>query len=295
MQRYKLLRNNIESGPYLLGDLISLPLKAYDLVWAEGKSASWKYPCEIQELSQYAPVAEEDLYSMVHAIKEKTTKKTQTGIYTRKYVSVILPTTPSDQLTGEISLISAPIDFPEITYNSQNSSAKQQYRIYVAGALILLISSGVYFGTSGKRAAIDSTPANYRNSTSLVSQPVRESANITSPSPQQSYLIPPNPLLDFAALKRFIAIEASEYSVGLFGGIYNLKLFMKNTGGKPLKDVVIAVDFLLKDKSIHHTENILVPSLEVGKSLSLTVPNSKKGVAIMIRIIGINGLGTVIE
>lgn len=34
-------------------------LKAYDLVWIEGKSAAWRYPCEIDELSAYAPAVEE--------------------------------------------------------------------------------------------------------------------------------------------------------------------------------------------------------------------------------------------
>jgi hypothetical protein len=34
-------------------------LKAYDLVWLEGKSAAWRYPSEIEELSSFAPVVEE--------------------------------------------------------------------------------------------------------------------------------------------------------------------------------------------------------------------------------------------
>ncbi|WP_431216641.1 hypothetical protein ACQ86N_19875 [Puia sp. P3] len=34
-------------------------LKAYDLVWIEGKSAAWRYPCEIEELSAFAPAVEE--------------------------------------------------------------------------------------------------------------------------------------------------------------------------------------------------------------------------------------------
>lgn len=34
-------------------------LKAYDLVWLEGKSAAWRYPSEIEELKAFAPVVEE--------------------------------------------------------------------------------------------------------------------------------------------------------------------------------------------------------------------------------------------
>jgi len=56
---YLLLRNNKQSGPYSLEDLKSMGLKAYDLVWLEGKSAAWRYPCELEELKAFAPPVEE--------------------------------------------------------------------------------------------------------------------------------------------------------------------------------------------------------------------------------------------
>ena len=62
MPSYLLLRNNKESGPYSLNDLVTLGLKPYDLVWIEGRSAAWRYPSEISELKDYAPVVEEQPY-----------------------------------------------------------------------------------------------------------------------------------------------------------------------------------------------------------------------------------------
>jgi hypothetical protein len=59
MDMYLLLRNNKQSGPYSSDDLKSMGLKAYDLVWSEGKSAAWRYPSEIAELSEFAPAVEE--------------------------------------------------------------------------------------------------------------------------------------------------------------------------------------------------------------------------------------------
>lgn len=58
MKEYLLLRNNKESGPYSLDELKQLGLKAYDLVWIENKSYSWKYPSEINELAIFAPALE---------------------------------------------------------------------------------------------------------------------------------------------------------------------------------------------------------------------------------------------
>src|SRR4051794_15112856 len=59
MKPFRLLRNNKESGPYSADELIQMGLKAYDLVWEDGKSASWRYPCEIAALKPYAPEVEE--------------------------------------------------------------------------------------------------------------------------------------------------------------------------------------------------------------------------------------------
>ncbi len=62
MTSYLLLRDNKESGPFSLEELVSKGLKAYDLVWANGKSAAWRYPGEIEELKAFAPPVEEQPY-----------------------------------------------------------------------------------------------------------------------------------------------------------------------------------------------------------------------------------------
>jgi len=41
---------------------VALGLKPYDLVWVDGRSAAWRYPSEIAELKEYAPVVEEQPY-----------------------------------------------------------------------------------------------------------------------------------------------------------------------------------------------------------------------------------------
>ncbi|MEP7372851.1 MAG: hypothetical protein ABI675_05635 [Chitinophagaceae bacterium] len=59
MATYLLLRDNKESGPFSVDDLLNVGLKPYDLVWVQGKSAAWRYPSEVEELKPYAPVVEE--------------------------------------------------------------------------------------------------------------------------------------------------------------------------------------------------------------------------------------------
>lgn len=50
---YVLLRNDRQTGPYSLEEIIQFDLKPYDLIWIEGKSAGWYYPQEIAALHPY--------------------------------------------------------------------------------------------------------------------------------------------------------------------------------------------------------------------------------------------------
>ena len=54
---YSLLRNNKQSGPYSLEELLLLNLKPFDLIWVEGRSGGWSYPTEIDALKQHVAEA----------------------------------------------------------------------------------------------------------------------------------------------------------------------------------------------------------------------------------------------
>ena len=54
---YLLLRNNKQSGPHTLEELLQLGLKPKDLIWIEGKSAGWSYPSEINDLKPHLDAA----------------------------------------------------------------------------------------------------------------------------------------------------------------------------------------------------------------------------------------------
>lgn len=76
MPSYRLLRNNKESGPYTINDLVTLGLKPYDLVWVEGRSAAWRYPSEISELKEFAPVVEEQPFDRFYKKQADTSLET---------------------------------------------------------------------------------------------------------------------------------------------------------------------------------------------------------------------------
>jgi hypothetical protein len=75
MNKYLLLRDNKQSGPYTVPEIIQMGIKPYDLVWLEGKSAAWRYPSEVEELKPYAPTVEEQPFDRFYK-KADTIKST---------------------------------------------------------------------------------------------------------------------------------------------------------------------------------------------------------------------------
>jgi hypothetical protein len=50
---YLLLRNNQQTGPFTVDELLQHNLKSTDLVWEEGRSFGWSYPHEINSLKSF--------------------------------------------------------------------------------------------------------------------------------------------------------------------------------------------------------------------------------------------------
>ena len=86
MATYLLLRDNKESGPHTLDNLVKLGFKSYDLVWIEGRSAAWRYPSEIEELKPYAPVAEEQPFDRFY--KKATEEKKEVPFTPQQQIPV---------------------------------------------------------------------------------------------------------------------------------------------------------------------------------------------------------------
>lgn len=333
MQQYRLLRNNKESGPYTLKELAHLPLKPYDLVWVDGKSAAWRYPSELPEFKEVAPRVEEDFYEQFHrrpAEKKETTvhssditEKAETIAAPvvselvaqastpavsspndqRKKVAVILPesaaplkqepvlrvvkkeaASPAQEAPELIKKTPAPepvidqLQVPPPKQAKKKISLKPYYwaaGLFVLAATTLMLS---LFTADNRSAGIEANS----NALPLI-QTGGAIDDISDPGPS----LPENPALEFAALKRFLTVRPDQIKVGMFGGIKGLQLVIKNNHSQPIADIQIAVDFLEKDQSLHHTEIVEVAKMEAGSTQSIRVQANGKGRAVQTRIIGI--------
>ncbi|MFL5788304.1 MAG: hypothetical protein ACJ748_09640 [Flavisolibacter sp.] len=55
---YRILRDNKETGPLTLEELVAMSLKPFDLIWVDGRSAGWRYPSEVEALKPYLGINE---------------------------------------------------------------------------------------------------------------------------------------------------------------------------------------------------------------------------------------------
>jgi len=123
MNRYLLLRDNKQSGPYSVSELVQKGIKPYDLVWLDGKSAAWRYPSEIDELKAYAPAVEEQPYDRFYKKpstekKEETPAEKQTTRFVGRetsFAEIRVPKeTPVEKETPAEKIIPAEVSRPEV-------------------------------------------------------------------------------------------------------------------------------------------------------------------------------------
>jgi hypothetical protein len=92
MNKYLLLRDNKQTGPYSVPELIEIGIKPYDLVWLEGRSAAWRYPSEIEELKAFSPAVEEQPFDRFYRRPEPILKTTD--IATPEIITTVAEHTP---------------------------------------------------------------------------------------------------------------------------------------------------------------------------------------------------------
>lgn len=114
---YLLLRDNKQSGPYSLDELKTKGLKAYDLVWVEGRSAAWRYPSEIEEMSSFAPAVEEQPFDRFYKKPAAVLSAASSG-----------PGASSQPVAPNAGGASVPTSSP---YSDEFSSTSRKRTIYV--------------------------------------------------------------------------------------------------------------------------------------------------------------------
>src|SRR5665213_373288 len=84
-----------------------------------------------------------------------------------------------------------------------------------------------------------------------------------------------------------IALTASDYNVGLLGGIRNLKMTLQNDSRYTLDKVTVEVKYLNQNGKIISTEQLYFQNVQAGNAASLEVNKSKRGVKVDYQVTNI--------
>lgn len=167
MNKYLLLRDNKQTGPYTAQELSEKGLKPYDLVWLEGRSAAWRYPGEIDELKSFAPGVEEQPYDRFYKKQDggQSTEQAATAVEesqpvskqvekSSKHIYVTMPggaKVPAAKKEEAVKPVAQQSDKSANTATAKNTEKKAAASSYIISEEDDELNSGMLKGYNNKK------------------------------------------------------------------------------------------------------------------------------------------------
>ena len=286
MKQFLLLRNNQQSGPYSLQELINLQPRPLDLIWIENVSTQWLYASEMKDLEGYVnkeeKPASEQLKVFVSMPSDQHLNESTSPIYTQEHSgNYLIPVVEMDKQ-------------PQYELKERNNALSRtpvwQKRIFHFNEAFQLaaILIGVVVGAFIIKKATDgSISAN-----EIVEIPV---ANLISTEKQNSQfknalvteIVTPEPVGKMIPksvkpkdIKRQIKVFSNEYKTGMLGGISDLNLTLMNASPHFVDRVVVDVKYYKKNGELIDTKSYVFKSIQPNSSSNLAIPQSRRGVKV---------------
>jgi hypothetical protein len=305
MKCYLLLRDNVESGPYNLEELSVRKLLPTDLIWVEGSSHSWRFPAEIEALA----------HLVQHQKPENGPKQEENKELTdTKSVFVALPPQPVNQAHADLN---KKIEEPELetVFEQPLENLKWQYQKHIEqrkfrfaknttaqrGLWMAALFAGLLAGAFMIKKMVDSASLKDQSIISAAAMPANaypqdgqkeaeaayHNALTTEVVPVDTATAKPKVAKKVVNLKKQVTLTASEFKRGVFGGINDLELKVKNKSAHVLDKVTIEVAYLKPNGDVISKETYSIKAVAPKSTKNITIPPSKRGVDIKYRILNI--------
>ncbi|HEX2605741.1 MAG TPA: hypothetical protein VHK91_00115 [Flavisolibacter sp.] len=132
---YLLLRNNRQTGPHSLEELIQLGFQQHDLIWIEGKSYGWSSPTEIDILKPYLtpqknneePMPAEQAVPVQYPVEQPSATPVPKKVFVKLPVS--FQSAPSVPLPSSRETV-RPASDPEQTLEQKAEALRQRAQAY---------------------------------------------------------------------------------------------------------------------------------------------------------------------
>jgi hypothetical protein len=112
---YLLLRNNQQSGPFTIGELLQQQLRSSDMIWIEGKSTAWTYLSELelnphlhnQEVSDQSQSAKtgDEIEKKAEELRQRILTSTSRAFFPKHVVEIETYASPNNLPEEEIQFI----------------------------------------------------------------------------------------------------------------------------------------------------------------------------------------------
>lgn len=290
MERFLLLRDHQELGPFTLEELRLWGLKWGDLIWIEGKSLAWDYPANIRELKGFLEPPAIDHLSLPGALPATAgLPNTAETFPTRHSEEADLNLSPNGL---ENSTEAAP--------QPASGSFLKTYGLWLAILAVLLASTtwlmkeavDVFTGKKFSKTKITQVAAPLKTLPEGVAPLKSEDATVQNAISREIVPVdtteakePVKKKPKLKELKKYLQVESNDYKVGVFGGINDLRLTIVNNSAYELDKVVLQVDYLKPKGEPIETEKYTYFSIPAHGKKTLDIPPSKRGVKVKYRIV----------
>lgn len=277
MNKYLLLRDDVQSGPFFLDEIKSKNLQPTDLVWVLGVSNGWSYAGEIEELSNAVEEnGRNSRTSPVSAIRNSVSDKN---------ISIPRLKTNYSRSLDDIKQM--------YVQHLQKDKKTSKYKLgLVASIVVILFLGGLLIKKLTDAPKEVEVKVADSNNTAPSGEPITNSQNFQNALSKEFVPIETKPPKKIKPkdLKRLIGVEANDYHVKLLGGINDLRLNIQNYSEHLLDKVVIRVDYLKPKGDVVNSEEVIVTNVKPMQSKSIEVPPSSRGVKIKYTVISVQSL-----
>lgn len=291
MERFLLLRDHQELGPFTLEELRLWGLKSGDLVWIEGKSIAWEYPANIPELKGLPDLQTTNNFS----IPNPSVLPASLPIAAETF-----PSHQNEEADPERRTYTGSAGGPLKASKPVTKGFLATYGLWLAALAVMLAGT-----TWLMKAAVDVFTGKplTKNKITHVATPLKTLPEDVTPSKNEDVTIqnaisreivpvdttgikePLKKKPRLKELKKYLQVESNDYKVGVFGGINDLRLTVVNNSAYELDKVVLEVDYLKPKGEPIETEKFTYFAIPAHGKKTLDIPPSKRGVKVKYRIV----------
>lgn len=89
-------------------------------------------------------------------------------------------------------------------------------------------------------------------------------------------------------ITRYVTAQTSGFDKGVFGGISNLKIKVRNTSAYTIDDVELKISYIQTNGKIYKTETVYGSTIGPNASIIVDGPDASRGADVSVKILSIN-------